>query len=65
VKEGGSGAVDLEKMKRVYGGGPDSNTSEVEYIHSFAERANTILKQRQSKSNAASESAVAQDTNTN
>ena len=64
VKDGGSGTVDLERIRRVYGGVPDGNTSEtlVEYIHSFAERANVIMEQRQSTSNARSENAVLQDT---
>ena len=54
-------AVDLERMKRVYGGVPDSSASEVEYIHSFAERANTIMEQRRSISKTVSETLVSED----
>ena len=58
LKDGGSSAVDLDRIRRVYGGVPDGSTSETEYIHSFAERANTILEQRQSTSKAPSENTV-------
>ena len=61
VKDGGSNAVDLVRMKRVYGGVPDSSASEVEYIHSFAERANTIMEQRRSISKTVSETLVSED----
>lgn len=61
VKDGGSNAVDLERMKRVYGGVPDGSASEIEYIHSFAERANTIMEQRQSIFKTPPENLVPQD----